>query len=150
MFLNMVVQHSALLRKLDLNAEDFYVKTIGWGYKIMFLTMKCRKWAISMLQTKDKWLLRQLQQKSQNPHSHIPAANSLLLQKLAWHIATHFVMVGNCQTTPVSPLIKILFSSSVQYEGLYHITLLGILLLILVRQMETPVSLMKVVVHRRI
>ena len=28
--LNMVVRHSALLGKLDLNAEDFYVKTIGW------------------------------------------------------------------------------------------------------------------------
>ena len=33
MFLNniMVVQHSALLRKLALNAEYFYDKTIGWG-----------------------------------------------------------------------------------------------------------------------
>ena len=40
MFLNMVVRHSALLRKLALNVEDFYVKTIGWGYKITFLTMK--------------------------------------------------------------------------------------------------------------
>ena len=29
--LNMVVRHSALLRKLALNVEDFYVKTIGWG-----------------------------------------------------------------------------------------------------------------------
>ena len=36
----MVVRHLALLRKLALNVEDFYVKTIGWGYKIMFLTMK--------------------------------------------------------------------------------------------------------------
>ena len=26
-----VVRHSALLRKLALNVEDFYVKTIGWG-----------------------------------------------------------------------------------------------------------------------
>ena len=45
MLLNVVVQHSALLRKLVLNVEDFYVKTIGWGggggggLKIMFLTM---------------------------------------------------------------------------------------------------------------
>ena len=31
MFLNMVVRHSALLRKLALNVEDFYVKAIGWG-----------------------------------------------------------------------------------------------------------------------
>ena len=31
MLLNMVVRHSALLRKLALNVEDFYVKTIGWG-----------------------------------------------------------------------------------------------------------------------
>ena len=31
MFLNMVVRHSALLRKLTLNVEDFYVKTIGLG-----------------------------------------------------------------------------------------------------------------------
>ena len=30
MFLNMVVRHSALLGKLALNVEDFYVKTIGW------------------------------------------------------------------------------------------------------------------------
>ena len=29
----MVVQHLALLRKLALNVEDFYVKTIGWGLK---------------------------------------------------------------------------------------------------------------------
>ena len=41
MFLNMVVRYSALLRKLALNVEDFYVKTIEWGLKkIMFLTMK--------------------------------------------------------------------------------------------------------------
>ena len=33
MFLNMVVQHSALLGKLALNVEYFYVKTIGWGLK---------------------------------------------------------------------------------------------------------------------
>ena len=40
MFLNMVV-HLALLRKLALNVEDFYVKTVGWGYKkIMFLATK--------------------------------------------------------------------------------------------------------------
>ena len=31
MFLNMVALHSALLRKLDLNVEDLYVITIGWG-----------------------------------------------------------------------------------------------------------------------
>ena len=31
--LNMVVRHSAFLRKLALNVEDFYVKTIGWGLK---------------------------------------------------------------------------------------------------------------------
>ena len=31
MFLNMVVRHSALLGKLTLNVEDFYVKPIGWG-----------------------------------------------------------------------------------------------------------------------
>ena len=36
----MVVRHSALLKKLALNVEDFCVKTIGWGYKIMFLTTK--------------------------------------------------------------------------------------------------------------
>ena len=29
MFLNMMVRHSALLRKLALNIEDFYAKTIG-------------------------------------------------------------------------------------------------------------------------
>ena len=29
--LNMVLPHSALLRKLALIVEDFYVKTIGWG-----------------------------------------------------------------------------------------------------------------------
>ena len=31
MFLNLVVRHSALLRKLALNVEDFYIKAIGWG-----------------------------------------------------------------------------------------------------------------------
>ena len=31
MFLNMVARHSALLRKLVLNVENFYVKTILWG-----------------------------------------------------------------------------------------------------------------------
>ena len=36
----MVVRHSALLRKLALNVDDFYVKSIGWGLKIMILTMK--------------------------------------------------------------------------------------------------------------
>ena len=39
------------------------------------------KWAIYMLQTKDKWFLKQLQPKSQKQHFHTPAANSLLLQK---------------------------------------------------------------------
>ena len=29
----------ALLRKLALNVEDLYVKTIGWGLKIVILTM---------------------------------------------------------------------------------------------------------------
>ena len=39
--MNMVMWHSALLRKLALNVQDFYVKTIGWGLKkIIFLTMK--------------------------------------------------------------------------------------------------------------
>ena len=38
------MQHSALLGKLALNVEDFYAKTIGWGFKkIMFLTTKHRK-----------------------------------------------------------------------------------------------------------
>ena len=36
MLLNVVVRHSAFLRKLALSVDDFYVKTIGWGYKIMF------------------------------------------------------------------------------------------------------------------
>ena len=53
MFLNMVVRHSALLRKLALNVEEFYVKTIGWGYKKYVFDHETRKsWAISMLQTK--------------------------------------------------------------------------------------------------
>ena len=44
MFLNMVLPHLALLRKLALIVEDFYVKTIGLGYKkMMFLTMKHRE-----------------------------------------------------------------------------------------------------------
>ena len=38
-FLNMVVQYSALLTKLDLNVEDFYVKTIG----IIFFDHETRK-----------------------------------------------------------------------------------------------------------
>ena len=39
--MNIVERHSALLGKLALNVEDFYVKTIGWGYKkIMFLPME--------------------------------------------------------------------------------------------------------------
>ena len=38
---NMVVQYSALLGKVALNVDDFYVKTIGRGKKkIVFLTMK--------------------------------------------------------------------------------------------------------------
>ena len=41
MCLTIVVRHLALLRKLTLNVEDLYVKTIGWGLKkIMILTMK--------------------------------------------------------------------------------------------------------------
>ena len=40
MLLNMVVGHSALLRKLALNVEDFHVKTTGWGLKNHVLTMK--------------------------------------------------------------------------------------------------------------
>ena len=41
MFLNMVGRHSVLLRKLTLNVEDFYVKTIEWGLKkIIVLIMK--------------------------------------------------------------------------------------------------------------
>ena len=35
-FLNMVVRHSALLGKLALNVEDFYVKTIEWGLNHVF------------------------------------------------------------------------------------------------------------------
>ena len=42
--MNTVVRHSALLGKLALNVEDFYVETIGWGFKkIMFLTTKHEK-----------------------------------------------------------------------------------------------------------
>ena len=33
---NMVVRHSALLRKPALNVEDFYVKTVGWVTKSCF------------------------------------------------------------------------------------------------------------------
>ena len=40
MFLNMAIRNMVLLRKLALNVEYFYVKTIMWGYEIMFLTMK--------------------------------------------------------------------------------------------------------------
>ena len=40
MFLNMVIRHSALWGKLGIIVEDFYVKTTGWDYKIVFLTMK--------------------------------------------------------------------------------------------------------------
>ena len=49
-----------------------------------------------MLQTKDKWFLKQSQPKSQTQHFHTPAANSLLLQKVEsgmgcpdWHTAMH-------------------------------------------------------------
>ena len=42
MFLNMVVRHWAHLRKLALNVEDFYVKTIGWGLKNMFFDHETR------------------------------------------------------------------------------------------------------------
>ena len=40
MFLNIVIRHSALFRKLALNDEDVYVKTIGRGQETMFLTTK--------------------------------------------------------------------------------------------------------------
>ena len=43
MFLNMVVRHSALLRKLAVNVEDFYVKTIEWGEGFLFLIMEYGK-----------------------------------------------------------------------------------------------------------
>ena len=43
MFLNMVVQHSALLRKLALNVEDFCDKTIGWGEKNHVFDHETRK-----------------------------------------------------------------------------------------------------------
>ena len=81
MFLNMVVQLLALLRKLTLNVEDFCFKTIGGVKKSCFGPLNTEKWAISMLQTKDKGFLKQLQPKSQNRHFHTPAANSVLLQK---------------------------------------------------------------------
>ena len=45
-----------------------------------------------MLQDKEKLFLKQLQPKSQNRHFHTPAANSLLLQKQAWHITSHLVV----------------------------------------------------------
>ena len=48
-----------------------------------------------MLQIKDKWFLKQSQPKSQNRYFHTPAANSLLLQKEAWNITTHFVVEGH-------------------------------------------------------
>ena len=52
------------------------------GVKISyFWPWNAEKWAISMLQTKDKWFLKQLQPKSQNQHFHTSAANSLLPQK---------------------------------------------------------------------
>ena len=40
-------------------------------------------------------IFKQLQPKYQNRHFHTPAANSLLLQKEAWHITTHFVVEGH-------------------------------------------------------
>ena len=43
MFLNMVVRHSALLGKLALNVEDYYVKTIGWGLKNHVFDHETRK-----------------------------------------------------------------------------------------------------------
>ena len=46
MFLNMVVQHSALLGNLALNVEDFYVKTIGWGLKNHVFDHETRKSAL--------------------------------------------------------------------------------------------------------
>ena len=43
MFLNVVVRHLALLGKLALNVEDFYVKTIGWGLKNHVFDHETRK-----------------------------------------------------------------------------------------------------------
>ena len=42
-----------------------------------------------------KWFLKQLELKSQNRHFHTPAVKSLLLQKYAYHITTHFSVEGH-------------------------------------------------------
>ena len=64
-----------------------------------------------MLQTKDKWFLKQLQPKSQNQQFHTPAANSLLLQKWTWHITTHFVVEGHICPLKRGLLIKVEITS---------------------------------------
>ena len=43
MFLNMVVRHSALLGKLAIIVEDFYVKTTEWGLKNHIFDHETRK-----------------------------------------------------------------------------------------------------------
>ena len=63
-----------------------------------------------MLQTKDKWFLNQLQPKSQNRHFHTPAENSLLMQKQAWHMTTHFVVEGHKWTDRLTHRISIVAS----------------------------------------
>ena len=51
----MVARHSALLGKLALNVEEFYIKAIGWGLKIMFLTTKYGK--VGFFHVADKRLM---------------------------------------------------------------------------------------------
>ena len=75
MFLNMVVQHLALLRKLDLNVEDFYVKTIGWVFD--HETLKSGLFSCYRLKIND--FLSSYNPNLKNRHFHTPAANSLLL-----------------------------------------------------------------------
>ena len=60
--------------------------------------MEHGKWAISTLQAKNIRFLKAVTTKYQNRHFHTPAANSLLLQKWAWHNTTHFVVEGHKQT----------------------------------------------------
>ena len=43
MLLNMVARLSALLRKLALNVEDLFVKTVGWGLKYHVFDHETRK-----------------------------------------------------------------------------------------------------------
>ena len=33
-------KHGTIEKKLALNGENFYVNTMGWGYNIVFLTIK--------------------------------------------------------------------------------------------------------------